>query len=105
MGRRLRQYVAAVTAAGVLGVVAVHLGAGWRLDDPGVVFVALSAMVVLGDLAPMWAPGLQRDGLVPLSPIFALARLLRVGASPAAVASSSNDAVAISIAVKSRTIV
>ena len=86
MGRRLGRYVTAVTVTGLLSLVVVHLGAGWRLDDHGVVFVALSATVILGDLAPLWAPRRDRDGLVPVSPIFALAMLLRLGAAPAAVA-------------------
>ena len=94
MGRRLRRYVAAVTAAGILSVIAVHLETGWQFDDHGVVFVALTAMVVLGDLAPLWAPRRDRDGLVPVSPIFALAMLLRVGAAPAAVAAVVSSLVA-----------
>jgi diguanylate cyclase (GGDEF)-like protein len=89
VGKRLRRYIAVVSVAGVLSAVAVHVfGVGWQLRDHGVVFVALMAMVVLGDLAPLWAPRRDRDGLVPVSPIFALAMLLRVGAAPAAVAAA-----------------
>lgn len=94
MGKRLRRYVAAVTAAGILSVIAVHTGTGWRFDDHGLVFIALTAMVVLGDLAPLWAPRRDRDGLVPVSPIFALAMLLRVGAAPAAVVAVGSSLIA-----------
>lgn len=95
MGKRLRRYVAAVTAAGAGSVVGVHaLGAGWRFDDRGIMFIALTAMMVLGDLAPLWAPRRDRDGLVPVSPIFALAMLLRIGAAPAAVAAVASSLVA-----------
>ena len=88
MGKRLRRYIEAVTLAGIASVALLHVaGFGWRLTDHGVVFLALLAMVVLGDLAPLWAPRREHDGLVPVSPVFALAMLLRVGAAPAVVAS------------------
>jgi diguanylate cyclase (GGDEF)-like protein len=90
----LRRYVAAVTAAGILSVVVVHLGTGWDFDDHGVVFVALTAMIVLGDLVPLWASRRDRDGLVPVSPIFALAMLLCVGAAAAAVAAAASSLIA-----------
>ncbi|HSK96777.1 MAG TPA: diguanylate cyclase, partial [Euzebyales bacterium] len=95
MGKRLRRYVAVATVAGVLSVALVHVvGAGWQLRGEGVMFVALTAMVVLGDLAPLWAPRRDRDGLVPVSPVFALAMLLRLGAAPAMAAAAISSLVA-----------
>jgi hypothetical protein len=88
VSKRLRRYVQGVIITGVAGLVLLHaVGAGWQRADHGPTFVALLALVVLGDLAPLWTSRRARDGLVPVSPLFALAMLLRVGAAPAAVAS------------------
>jgi diguanylate cyclase (GGDEF)-like protein len=89
VSKRLRRYVRTITITGVVGLVLVHVvGAGWQLVDHGLTFVVLLGMVVLGDLTPLWTSRRARDGLVPVSPLFALAMLLRVGAAPAAVASA-----------------
>ncbi|MBW3606541.1 MAG: bifunctional diguanylate cyclase/phosphodiesterase [Actinobacteria bacterium] len=89
MSKRLRRYVRTVTAAGALGLVLVHfVGRGWDLTDHGVVFGALLALIVLGDLTPLWTARRDRDGLVPVSPVFALAMLLSCGVAPAAVSAA-----------------
>ncbi len=89
MSKRLRRYVRAVTLAGVCGLLLVHVvGYGWRVPDRGLVFVVLTVAVVAGDLMPVLAARRNRDGLVPVSPLYALAMLLRVGAAPAATASA-----------------
>lgn len=90
VSKRLRRYVQIVTISGAAGLVAVHVvGAGWQLADHGLTCVVLLAMVVLGDLTPLWTSRRARDGLVPVSPLFTLAMLLRVGAAPAAIASAA----------------
>lgn len=60
-----------------------------QLADHVLTFVVLLAMVVLGDLTPLWTSRRARDGLVPVSPLFARAMLLRIGAAPAAIASAA----------------
>lgn len=88
MSKRLRRYVQLVTVAGMVALAVVFTaGHGWELSGRAVSFATLLVMVVLGDLVPSLAPRRSRDGLVPVSPLFALALLLRVGAAPAAVAS------------------
>lgn len=90
MSKRLRRYFQTVTLAGLVGLVLLHLvGHGWDLAGRGVVFVALLAMIIVGDLTPLLTSRRSRDGLVPVSPVFALAMLLQCGAAPAAVAAAA----------------
>lgn len=84
---RLRRYAEAVSLLGLAGIAALHLiGVGWVLRGHGLLFVVLAIALVVGDLAPQWTPARSSDGLVPVSPMFALTMVLAVGGAPAAVA-------------------